>query len=140
MIKEEVRKRLGNKIKDWHKHGLRRVYFSFEPRDVKEIVAILFKELGMRFATASGQDTPAGLEIIYHFSFDKTGEMFSGRVLIKDKARPEIDSIANLFPGAEWIEREMWEMLGINFKGHPNLKRLLLAEDWPEGKHPLRKG
>ena len=41
-------------------------------------------------------------------------------------------------PQAEWIEREIWEMLGINFKGHPNLKRLLLAEDWPEDKYPLR--
>jgi NADH:ubiquinone oxidoreductase subunit C len=33
----------------------------------------------------------------------------------------------------------MWEMLGINFSGHPNLKRLLLADDWPEGKYPLRQ-
>jgi NADH-quinone oxidoreductase subunit C len=59
--------------------------------------------------------------------------------MIEDRAQPEIDSITPIFPGAEWIEREMWEMLGINFSGHPNLKRLLLADDWPEGKYPLRQ-
>lgn len=138
MIKDEVKRRLGDKISDWYEHAPRRIYFSVNPKDIKEIAGILFREFNLRFATASGQDTPSGLEILYHFSFDKTGEMISGRVLIKDKKRPEIDSIAPLFAGAEWIEREMWEMLGINFIGHPNLKRLLLAEDWPEGKHPLR--
>jgi NADH-quinone oxidoreductase subunit C len=60
------------------------------------------------------------------------------RIFVEDKDNPEVDSITPLFPGAEWIEREMWEMLGIKFKGHPNLKRLLLSDDWPEGKYPLR--
>ncbi|MDI6641206.1 MAG: NADH-quinone oxidoreductase subunit C [Elusimicrobiota bacterium] len=44
-----------------------------------------------------------------------------------------------IIKGAEWIEREIWEMLGINFKNHPNLKRLLLATDFPEGIYPLRQ-
>ena len=87
---------------------------------------------------ATAQDTPQGLEILYHFSFDQTGQVISVRVLITDKKNPQIDSIAVLFKGAEWIEQEMWELLGINFIGHPNLKRLLLAEEWPEGKFPLR--
>ncbi|MDI6606200.1 MAG: NADH-quinone oxidoreductase subunit C, partial [Candidatus Omnitrophota bacterium] len=80
-----------------------------------------------------------GLEILYHFSMDKSGVIYSARVLIEDKKSPKIDSIAPLFPGAEWIEREIWELLGINFIGHPNLTHLLLIDDWPEGKYPLRK-
>jgi len=40
---------------------------------------------------------------------------------------------------AEWIEREIHEMFGVNFKGHPNLKHLLLKDDWPEGNYPLRR-
>ncbi|MBU3958752.1 MAG: NADH-quinone oxidoreductase subunit C, partial [Candidatus Omnitrophica bacterium] len=120
-------------------HAPRRIYISIKPQDLKGAVSSLFKDLGLRFVTASGQDTTKGMEILYHFSFDKTGEIFSLRVLMEDKKKPEIDSIAPLFVGAEWIEREMWELLGINFIGHPNLKRLLLAEDWPEGKYPLRQ-
>jgi len=42
--------------------------------------------------------------------------------------------------GALWIEREMHELLGVNFPGHPNLKKLLLPDDWPDGVYPLRKG
>lgn len=135
---DEVKGKLSGRMTDWHEHGSKRVYFSVKPRDIKEVARILFKDLGLRFAIATGQDTPQGIEILYHFSFDKAGQIFSARVLIEDKKKPEIDSIAPLFKAAEWIEREMWELLGINFIGHPELKRLLLAEEWPEGKYPLR--
>ncbi len=49
----------------------------------------------------------------------------------------EIDSVAELFPAANWMEREAWDLYGIVFRGHPNLKRILLYEQF-EG-HPLRK-
>ncbi|RJO65215.1 MAG: NADH-quinone oxidoreductase subunit C [Candidatus Omnitrophota bacterium] len=138
MITEQIRARLKEQILDWYEHNPKRTYISIAPKDIKLVADYLFKELGLRFATASGQDTPSGLEILYHFSFDKEGVVVSLRVLLKDKNNPQIDSLATLFPAAEWIEREMWELLGINFVGHPNLTRLLLAEEWPEGKYPLR--
>lgn len=137
-IQESIKEKLGSKIINWYQHSAKRIYISVKPTEIKEVAGILFNDLNLRFATASGQDTPKGMEILYHFSFDQTGEIISLRVLIEDKKKPEIDSLAPLFPGAEWIEREMWEMLGINFIGHPNLKRLLLADEWPEGKYPLR--
>ena len=56
-----------------------------------------------------------------------------------DRDNPEIDSLAQVFHGANWIEREMHELLGIKFRGHPNLKRLLLSDQWPEGVYPLRQ-
>jgi len=135
---EKIRERLGNKIIYWEEKRDKRIYFSIAKENIFKTVEFLFKELGLRFSTASGVDTPAGLEILYHFSDDKSGLVYSVRVLVEDKKHPEIDSITPLFSGAEWIEREMWELLGINFKGHPNLKRLLLAEDWPEANFPLR--
>lgn len=138
-ITDEIRERLADKITGWMEQSSKRIYFTIKPKDIRAAASVLFKELALRFIIASGQDTPSGLEILYHFSFDKTGQIFSARVLIEDKKKPEIDSLAALFPAAEWIEREIWELLGINFIGHPNLKRLLLAEEWPQGKYPLRK-
>jgi len=137
-IAVEIKEKIKDKVIDWYQHSSRRIYFSVEPQDIRGLACLFFQDLGLRFSTVTGQDTPRGLELLYHFSFDKTGEIISARVLIKDKKKPEIDSLSPLFPAAEWIEREIWEMLGINFIGHPNLKRLLLADEWPEGQHPLR--
>ncbi len=137
-ILDEIKQRLKDKISDWYEHNQRRIYFSADKKDIRQVASVLFKDLGLRYVIASGIDTPKGFEILYHFSFDKTGQIISVRVLIEDKQNPEIDSLAVISPAFEWIEREMWEMLGIKFSGHPNLKRLLLAEDWPEGDYPLR--
>lgn len=138
-IVNQIKDKLGQYITEWHKHSPKRFYLTVNKKNIVEVARILFKSLGSRFITASGVDTPLGFEIVYHFSFDKKGEIFSVRTLIPDKKHPEIDSLVPIIRGAEWIEREIWEMLGINFKNHPNLKRLLLAEDWPEGKYPLRQ-
>ncbi|MFC1658162.1 NADH-quinone oxidoreductase subunit C [Candidatus Omnitrophota bacterium] len=135
---DEIKSRLQDKISDWYEHNPQRIYFSVDKKDIREVSRVLFGELGLRYVIASGTDTPTGFEILYHFSVDKTGQVVSVRVLIEDKDNPQIDSLAVISPAFEWIEREMWEMLGIKFVGHPNLKRLLLAEDWPEGKYPLR--
>lgn len=135
---EKVKEGLGDRIIEWHEHSPRRVYITIAPKDIKYAANLLFNEMKARFATATGQDTPDGIEILYHFSYDKTGQIFTFRVLLPDKKKPEVDSLATMFPGAEWIEREMWELLGINFIGHPNLKHLLLIDEWPEGEYPLR--
>ena len=138
-ITVKIKEGLGTRAISWQEHSLRRVYFTVKKEDIFEVSKFLFKELGLRFVTASGVDTKEALEIVYHFSDDTSGAVYSVRVLLEDKLYPEVDSLAPIFSAAEWIEREMWEMLGINFKNHPNLKRLLLAEDWPQGKYPLRQ-
>jgi NADH-quinone oxidoreductase subunit C len=53
------------------------------------------------------------------------------------EAVAEVDSLTSLWPGANWLEREVWDMFGIGFRGHPDLKRILMYEGF-EG-HPLRK-
>lgn len=52
-------------------------------------------------------------------------------------SEPVIDSVVTVWPTANWHEREIFDLLGVRFEGHPNLKRMLLPDDW-EG-HPLRK-
>lgn len=116
----------------------RRVYIDVNPENIKQITEFILRGLGARFAIASAVDTRNAIEILYHFSFDSVGKIVTLRTKI-DKENPEIESITPIIKGAEWIEREIYELLGVRFKNHPNLKRLLLAEDWPEGKYPLRR-
>ncbi len=138
-LEDRLKEALGPRILSWHRHAPRRAYCSIAPETLREAVKILFRDLECRFSIASGTQLPDGFEILYHFSHDPSGEIVTLRVYLGDPKNPEIDSLATLFPGAEWIEREMWELLGIQFRGHPNLKRLLLADDWPEGNFPLRR-
>jgi NADH-quinone oxidoreductase subunit C len=75
-------------------------------------------------------------EVVYHFYSLK----FNHRIRIKvplDEKNPEVDSLTGLWSAANWYEREVWDMFGIRFKGHPNLKRILMYEEF-QG-HPLRK-
>ncbi|MBU0709522.1 MAG: NADH-quinone oxidoreductase subunit C [Candidatus Omnitrophica bacterium] len=138
-IISHIRDKLKDSIIKVEEKATPRVYIEFKPENIPEAAEFVFKELGCRMITASGIDTPQGIEILYHFSQDVSGKVISLRTLITNKKSPEIDSIAHIIKGAEWIEREIWELLGVNFKGHPDLRHLLLIDDWPEGKHPLRK-
>ncbi|MDO8661859.1 MAG: NADH-quinone oxidoreductase subunit C [Candidatus Omnitrophota bacterium] len=137
-MRDRIKEKLQDKLSDWLEPSIKRVYFSIDKKDIFKVTQVLFKELQLRFITASAVDNPDSLGIVYHFSNDPAGEVYSVRVLLEDKIKPEIQSISPIFPAAEWIEREIWEMFGINFIGHPNLKKLLLADDWPEGEYPLR--
>ncbi|MGC8516684.1 MAG: NADH-quinone oxidoreductase subunit C [Candidatus Acidifodinimicrobium sp.] len=80
-------------------------------------------------------DKPPNFELNYVFSKYESKDILILRTLIKHEE--SVDSITNLFPSADWEEREAYDLFGIKFDGHPNLKRILLPEDWPG--HPLRK-
>ncbi|MFB0526354.1 MAG: NADH-quinone oxidoreductase subunit C [bacterium] len=137
-ILARIKDRFSKKILRIFEKSPRRIYIDFDSKDIPQVVSFIFRDMEGRLSTATGVDTRENIEIIYHFSFDSSGTIISLRTLI-DKNNPEIESVTPIIKGAEWIEREIHELLGVNFKNHPNLKRLLLPEDWPEGKYPLRR-
>jgi len=74
--------------------------------------------------------------LVYHFaSFDELCRTVVHATLVKPKGAP---TISQVYPGADWYEREVYDLFGVYFYGHPNLKRLLLPED--ADFHPLLKG
>jgi len=116
----------------------KRVYIEIKPEAITRVAEYIFKGLKARFNIASGVDARDHMEIVYHFMLEDIDLIISLRVKL-DKSKLEIDSLATMFEGANWIEREINEMLGIKFKGHPDMRRLLLPDEWPEGVYPLRR-
>ena len=117
----------------------KRIFLSCESENSYVINKYLFEEVPLRFVIATGIDSEDCFEVLYHYSRDDIGWVVTLKAFIRDRQKPAIESITPFLPGAEWIEREIHDILGIDFKGHPNLRRLILSDDWPEGVYPLRK-
>lgn len=80
--------------------------------------------------------SPARIEVVYHFYSMKQRHKLVAKVsLPREKA--VIDSVVSLWKGADWQEREVYDMFGVKFEGHPNCSRILMWDEFPG--HPLRK-
>lgn len=115
-----------------------RLYFEVADADLHDVVRQLFLTKGCRLSTATATETHRGLEVLYHFSHDATGRYYCPRVVMTDRRRPHMRSIAPIVRGAEWIEREMAELFGIVFEGHPRPDRLLTKGHPKPPDRPLR--
>ena len=106
---------------------------------VVEVLAWAKTELGYDFLAdiTATDETPneQRFEVVYQV---KSMTNFS-RLRFKCRVREgeEVPTLISVWPGANWAEREIWDMFGVRFSGHPNLKRILMDQRW-EG-HPLRK-
>jgi len=116
-----------------------RIFLLCEAENSFAVSKFLFQDLALRFVIATGIDSEDCFEILFHYSNDETGCVVTVKAFIRDRENPSIESITPFIPAAEWIEREIYDILGIDFKNHPNMRRLILADDWPEGVYPLRK-
>ena len=99
---------------------------------VSDLKAIGFDLLGMVTAVDYGDE----FELVYRI---RSREMHVG-IIVKarvPRSDPRIASIVDLWPAADWHEREVFDLFGIVFEGHPDLRRILLPDDWVG--HPLRK-
>lgn len=84
------------------------------------------------------RDPEPPIEVVYLlYSLDR-GVQLTVKVELPKDGDLAVDSVVELWQGANWLEREVYDMFGIRFKGHPDLRRILMWETYAEG-HPLRK-
>jgi NADH-quinone oxidoreductase subunit C len=83
-----------------------------------------------------GPPAPSRFVVVYHFFSLSLKHRLRLEVPVEEEDA-EVDSLTSLWAGADWLEREVWDMFGIRFRGHPNLKRILMYEEFVG--HPLRK-
>jgi len=76
------------------------------------------------------------MEVIYHLYSIPFNQSLALKVILP-REKPEIESVSSIWKSADWLEREVFDMYGIVFKNHPDLRRILMPADW-EG-YPLRK-
>jgi NADH-quinone oxidoreductase subunit C len=76
-------------------------------------------------------------ELNYHLLSIVNKQILRLRVFLPDSAHPVVDTITPVWPTANWHEREIFDLFGVRFEGHPDLRRILLPDDW-EG-YPLRR-
>ncbi len=84
-----------------------------------------------------GLDEAKRFGCIYHFYSTSRKTFLRVCVYCEDNAKPSLPSLALIYANANWHEREAYDMLGINFEGHPDLRRILMWDAYPH--HPLRK-
>lgn len=112
-----------------------------EPRDLVEVVTFLRDDARCQFISiidVSGADYPSRakrFDVVYHLLSPKQNV----RIRVKVQADEEtmVPSITGVYPGADWFERETYDLYGVLFSGHPDLRRLLT--DYGFEGHPLRK-
>ena len=82
-------------------------------------------------------DFKTHLTMVYHLSSTTHRHNMVVRVKL-DRSKPEVETVSHIWRTAEFHEREVYEMFGVNFLNHPDLRLLILPDGW-EGKNPLRK-
>ncbi len=116
----------------------RSIIFTIKPSAMLKAVEWMKQKWDLvHLSTITGMDLEGGkLAVIYHF--EAKGVTVSVKEIVPT-SKPVADSIVPLIPGAILYEREVFDMIGVKFEGHPDLRRLVLPEDFPKGVHPLRK-
>jgi NADH-quinone oxidoreductase subunit C len=113
---------------------------NIEPAQLKTVTAVLRHDDALLFDylfCLTCIDWKTHLTMVYHFN----STIFRHNIVVKaklDVVTPAIETLSDIWRTAEFHEREVYEMFGVNFINHPDLRLLILPDGW-EGKNPLRK-
>jgi NADH-quinone oxidoreductase subunit C len=140
-IHERLRARFGDAIGELT--GTRRdnLGATVPPAAIVEVCRLAKTERGLEFdclSNLSGVDYPKRgvIQVVYHLYSYPHRHVFALKV-DAPRDNPVVPTVSGVWSHADWQEREVFDLLGVTFTGHPDLRRILMPEDWPG--HPLRK-
>jgi NADH-quinone oxidoreductase subunit C len=116
-------------------------WIEIDPDKIDKVCDFLKSSLELKFdclSNLSGVDYPAKghIQIVYNVFSYELGHELTLKVNA-DRETPVVATVETVWPAANWLEREVYDLLGVEFAGHSDLRRILLPEDWVG--HPLRK-
>jgi NADH-quinone oxidoreductase subunit C len=114
-------------------------FMVVEPTAIVEVGRVLKEDPAFAMdclSNESGVDYKDRCEVVYHlFSYRHRHQAVLKVKLPREN--PTVETLEGLWKSANWMEREIFDLVGVNFEGHSDLRRILMPEDWPG--HPLRK-
>jgi len=133
----EIKELLGDKISEIKVQRARSVFVTVKAEDYKDSIRKVVEKFGItHISTMTGADSGQTIDVMPHLSHAGMKITFKAAV---PKTAAELDTLIDILPGAVMYEREVHDLLGVKFKGHPSLARLVLSDDWPSDVYPLRK-
>jgi len=138
-LKEYIVGHLEGKLKPLES-GKHDPLFEVQESDLLTVAQVLRDDENLKFdflSCISGVDTGERFEIVYSLASLANNLRIDLKVVLS-REKPEVESVQEIWPAANWYEREIWELYGFDIKNHGNLTRFLLADDWDQG-YPMRK-
>jgi Ni,Fe-hydrogenase III large subunit/Ni,Fe-hydrogenase III component G len=140
-VKEVVAARSGSTSSSVTQPQADTLHFTIDKSVMRTVVDGLIHDLQARFLISVGTDKRSisgDFAVLHLFSLDQD-HLYVLLEAPVSESDLRIDSITQVIPGADWAEREFRDAVGVHPEGHPDPRRLLLADDWPEGVYPLRR-
>ena len=135
--RKQIQEKLSGKIDDVQIIADSRLEIKTSSDNLFEVMTFVAQDLEFPSLEAiSGVDWETHFDVVYHIDrWDGDSTVIQVRVKLDDRDNPQVPSITSIWASANWHERELYDMFGIHVSGHPNLKRLLLPEDWDDYEH-----
>lgn len=138
-----LNERFGPRIDNWSMQ-VHMPYATVKADAIVDIVRYLHMEMGFDFLRnlTAVDYLPGGFEVVYNLLNMRDASEIALRVKLPREAPagldlPTLPSIVSVHPGADWLEREVFDLFGIRFAGHPYMRRIMMPDDWVG--YPLRK-
>jgi NADH-quinone oxidoreductase subunit C len=116
------------------------LYVAVAPNQLVEVCKFVRFDPPLAFdflSFVTSIDFKTHFEVVYYITSTLHKHKLVLKVKVEDRSNPEVPTISTVWPTADWQEREIFDLMGIRFQGHYNMRRILLPDDW-EG-YPLRK-